>query len=168
MSEAEQIAKDDEANNLIVRDKEGNPLPDPKAVMMRERESYERVVEGLKIAADAAKHCAKKEPSRAQMWLAMASRLDQVRRVAVDMAGISDTYEKQTGDVIGQGMEWLDARKRFSEGLKQAAGGARQIAVVHRSEIQWLQIAHQVEQLSQSVSRKPILSPDDAGKKLIH
>lgn len=155
---------DDEAqNNLVARDARGDPLPDPKAVAMRERESYERVVEGLAKAADRAKHCARREPARQVMWMGLAQRLDQVRRIAVQLAGIDDTVTlKESGEVHGDGMEWIEARKDFAEALRQAAGGCQQLAVVHRSEPLWLRLARQIDDLARSVRRKPLLHPGSA------
>lgn len=151
---------DDAQNNLVVRDTNGDPLPDPKAVAMREREAYERVVEGLAIAADRAKHCARREPERLAMWMQMAANLDQVRRMAVQMAGITDTITlNPTGDVRGEGMGWGDARKQFADGLKQAAGGARQLAIVFRGDPMWLKLARQIEGLGDKAKRKPLLQP---------
>lgn len=151
---------DDAQNNLVIRGRDGDPLPDPKAVTMRERESYERVVEGLKIAADAAKHCARREPQRFAMWMGISTRLDNVRRAAVEKAGLSAVIvQRETGDVHGAAMDWTDARKRFRDGLKQAAGGCRQIAVVHRAEPLWLLVARQIEDLEQKTVRAPLLHP---------
>jgi hypothetical protein len=151
---------DDAQNNLIVRDANGDPLPDPNSVVMRERDSYERVVEGLAIAADRAKHCGRGEPMRMAMWNALAHKLDLVRKVALEMAGLPG---KQSGDVRGEAIDWLTAKRQFSEGLKQAAGGARQIAVVHRGDVMWLKIARQIDQLADSAKRSPILRPDARG-----
>jgi hypothetical protein len=150
---------DDAQNNLIVRDEHGDPLPDPKAVVMRERDSYERVVEGLAIAADRAKHCGRGEPRRFAMWNALADKLDKVRKVAVEMAGLSDKPVLQSGEVRGEAIDWLTAKRQFSDGLKQAAGGARQIAIVHRGDAMWLKIARQIDQLADSTKRSPILQP---------
>lgn len=157
---ADGTPDDDAQNNLVQRDKNGDPLPDPKAVAMRERESYERVVEGLAKAADRAKHCARREPNRLAMWMGIAQILDQVRRIAVQLAGIEHTIKlKETGDVRGDAMQWIDARKEFTEALKQAAGGCRQLAVVHRSEPMWLKLARQIEQLGDKAKRPPLLHP---------
>lgn len=164
----EEVKTDDEQNNLVVRDKNGDPLPDPKAVVMREKDSYERVIEGLHMAADAAKHCARQELVRFQMWTALAVKLDLVRKTACEMAGMSDKVEKESGEVIGPGMEWLEARKRFTEGLKQAAGGCRQIAVVHRGDVAWLDMTRKIETLAQSVSRRPYLYPEPMPSMVRH
>ena len=156
----EDGSPDDEAqNNLVQRDEQGNVVQDESAVQMLERDSYERVVEGLAIAADRAKHCARGEPSRFSMWMALADKLDKVRKAAVELAGLSEKPVQQSGDVRGEAIDWLTARKQFNEGLKQAAGGARQIAIVHRGDAFWLTIARQIDQLADSTKRSPILRP---------
>lgn len=166
MDEAPKI--DDEQNNLVVRDQNGDPLPDPKAVVMREKDSYERIRDGLHMAADGAKHCARQELVRFQMWMALAEKLDLLRKAACEMAGLSDRVERQSGEVIGEGMGWLEGRKRFTEGLKQASGGCRQIGVVHRGDIAWLDMARKIDVLSQSVSRKPYLYPEPMPSMVKH
>jgi hypothetical protein len=147
---------DDAQNNLVVRGKDGDPLADPKSVAMIEYESYERVVEGLKIAADAAKHLARREPNRKSMWIVMAGKLDQVRRIAVQHAGIGLVLkEKETGDVRGNGLELIDARMRFRNGLKQAEGGCRQLGVAHRGELIWAKMSYQLRDLADKVRAQP-------------
>ncbi len=147
---------DDAQNNLVVRGSDGDPLPDPKSVAMIEYESYERVIEGLKIAADAAKHLARREQHRRSMWIVMAGKLDQVRRIAVQHAGIGLVLkEKETGDVHGEGLNWSDARQRFRYGLKQAEGGCRQLGVVYRGELIWVRMASQLRDLHDKVREAP-------------
>lgn len=150
---------DDALNNLVVRGKDGDPLPDPKAVEMRERESYERVVEGLHMAADAAKHLARREPQRFAMWMQMSTNLETVRKIAIQHAGIEDTIPKALGDVRGDALDYGEARKRFRDGVKQAAGGCRQIALVHRGEVEWARMAHKLDRLERSTVRAPLLHP---------
>lgn len=150
---------DDAQNNLVQLGENGDPLPDPKSVEMRERQSYERVVEGLAIAADRAKHCARTETARFHMWMRLALNLDKLRRTAVELAGLSDKPVQESGEVRGAQISWLRAKREFSEGLKQAAGGARQIAIVHRGDVMWLTIARQIDQLADSAKRPPILQP---------
>ena len=65
-------------NNLVVRGQDGDPLP--TGTKMIEVESYERVIEGLKMAADACAHLAKHEPLKASVWSEIAQILDKMRR----------------------------------------------------------------------------------------
>lgn len=147
---------DDAQNNLVMRGSDGDPLADPKSVAMIEYESYERVVEGLKIAADAAKHLARREPNRKAMWMVMSTKLDQVRRIAVQHAGIGLVMkQKQTGDVHGEGLGLIDARMRFRSGLKQAEGGCRQLGVAHRGEMIWARMSYQLRDLHDKVRAQP-------------
>lgn len=142
-----------EANDLVVRGADGDPLPDPEATTMIERESYERVIEGVKSAADAAAHLALTEPENSGIWGGMARRLDTVRRIAVRTAGIEDNInQKETERVRKKPMAWKVARERFREGLKQAEGGMRQLGVCHRGDIAWLTMADVVADLQRKLA----------------
>lgn len=142
-----------EANDLVVRDSRGDPVLAPDATRMIERESYERVIEGLRISADAAQHLAAREPQAAGLWRATSGKLDQVRRIAVQKAGLGlvlreqETRRKDGGDV----MRYKDARARFREGLQQASGGARQLATCFRADIGWSTIGKLLEDIEQSM-----------------
>lgn len=146
-----QTAPSADDNNLIERDAQGNPIP--LGSRMIERESYERIIEGLKQASDAAEHLAGREPNARDMWKAVAAKLDQVRRIAVQHAGLGLVMkEKQTASkVSGDLMKWRDSRNRFRMGLIQAAGGMRQLATCFRGDINWSHLAVQVERMQQKV-----------------
>lgn len=137
-------------NNLIIRGRDGDPVA-TLGTLMTERESYERVVEGLRLAADAAAHLALREHRYGNLnarglWSGLSRRLDQVRKMAVQHAGIGLVIkQKETGEVRGEGLRFAMARKRFREGIKQAAGGMRQLAVCHRGEVTWSRMANDLE-----------------------
>lgn len=159
---------DDAQNNLVLRGRDGDPLPDPKSVAMIEYESYERVIEGLKIAADSAKHLARREPQRKAVWLSMSIKLDQVRRIAVQYAGLGLVLkEKETGEVHGEGLEWRDARTRFRYGLKQAEGGCRQLAVSHRGDIAFSKMANELHALHDKMRPVPTFQQPQADGGLL-
>lgn len=147
-------------NNLVVRDAHGNPIP--VGSRMIERESYERIIEGLKQASDAAEHLAGREETARDLWKTVSTKLDQVRRIAVQHAGLGlvmkehQTKSKVSGDL----MAWKDARGRFRMGLIQAAGGMRQLATCFRGDINWSHLALEVEQM-----RDKVLVPKRAQKK---
>lgn len=142
-----------ESNDLVVRGADGDPLPDPEATTMIERESYERVIEGIKSAADAAAHLALTEPENSGIWGGMARRLDTVRRIAVRTAGIEDNLnQKETARVRAKPMAWKVARERFREGLKQAEGGMRQLGVCHRGDIAWLKMADVIADMERKLA----------------
>lgn len=130
----------------IELDANGDPIR--QGSLMNERQSYERVVEGLKISSDAAAHLAKIEPESTKQWMAMAKKLDQARRIAVQHAGLGLAMrEKETSEVRGDPMHWKIARDRFREGLVQAAGGMRQLATCHRGDFIWSRMATDLEML---------------------
>jgi hypothetical protein len=151
-------------NNLVVRDKEGNPLA--LGTAMTERESYERVIEGLKLASDAAQHLSGHEPEAQLIWQGISRRLDACRRISVQHAGLGLVIkERPTADKIaGDLLRWKDARGRFREGLRQASGGMRQLATCFRNDVNWSRMAIQIEQMEQKMlqpglGRPPRRSP---------
>ena len=147
--EPKTYTADDPANpnNLVQRDPStGDPLPHPGGTRMIERESYERVVEGLKIASDAAMHMVRHEPEGP--WRALAGKLDQVRRMAVERAGLDLVMkQKETAIVTTSDMGWRQCRDRFREGLRQTSGGCRQLATCFRGDIYWSRMARETDAL---------------------
>lgn len=154
-----------EANDLVVRDKGGDPVS--LGTKMTERESYERVIEGLKMAADAAQHLAGEEPESSGLWRGLSSRLDQVRRICVQMAGIGLTIRENETAVKhgGQTMGYKPARTRFREGLQQAGGGMRQLATCFRGDLTWSKVAGQVEEMERNMAMLPQLGGRGPGRR---
>lgn len=133
-------------NNLVILGPDGDPLPHPRGVAMIEVESYERVIEGLKMAADACAHLAKQEPQHGQTWMDIGKLLDQQRLGAVRLAGLKTTLTQQeTQTVRGAPSGWRKTRDRFLDGLRQATGGMRQLATCFRGDLQWSFMAQQLE-----------------------
>lgn len=141
---------EDDPNKGIELDANGDPVR--QGSLMNEKQSYERVIEGLKIASDAAAHLAKAEGPNGQQWRGIAGKLDQCRRICVQKAGLGLTMrEKETGEVRGEAMRYRLGRERFREGLVQAAGGMRQLATCHRGDIYWSITASEIEKLETNV-----------------
>jgi hypothetical protein len=139
-----------EPEQKIELDANGDPIR--QGSLMNERQSYERVIEGLKMASDAAVHLVAHEPLNASLWRGLAAKLDQVRRACVQQAGIEDPIrQKKTEEIRHNPMAWRKARDRFRDGLVQTAGGMRQLATCHRCDFRWTALALQVEQLEQNV-----------------
>jgi hypothetical protein len=135
-----------EANDLVVRGADGDPIAHPGGTRMIERESYERVIEGLKISADACMHLAKEERQHGETWRAIGQTLDRVRLAAVSLAGIGFTMQqRETQMVTGAPLTWRKSRDRFLEGLRQATGGMRQLATCFRGDFQWSIMAQDLE-----------------------
>lgn len=101
---------------------------------MSDQDSMERFVEGLKIAADAAAHLAVLQ--RDLRWGFLAHTLDKVR---------NDGRETQLRK--SSSMSPVATFQRHIDGLKQAAGGARQLAVYHRMDTKWLTISKLIEEM---------------------
>lgn len=135
-----------EANDLIVLGADGDPLPHPGGTKMIEAESYERVIEGLKMAADACAHLAKQEPQHGRTWKDIGQLLDKQRLQAVRLAGLGLTMRQQeTQDATGNPYPWRKARDRFLDGLRQATGGMRQLATCFRGDVEWSFMAQVLE-----------------------
>ena len=146
---------EDDPNKGIQVDKHGDPLP--QGTRMIERESYERVIEGLKIAADACQHLVAQFPAEAHNWRVWSLNLDQCRRICIQHAGIEDTItSKETVEMRGEPMRYRQARDRLVEGLNQASGGCRQLATCFRMDYFWAKCATQLENMARKV-RQPKL-----------
>ena len=141
----------------IERGADGDPVR--QGSLMIERQSYERVIEGLNIASDAAMHMLKQDPENGRQWRFLAGNLDKVRRACVQQAGLGLTMrEKETAEVRGDPMRWKLARQRFREGLIQAAGGMRQLATCFRGDLWWSTCATEIEKLELNI-RTPKRTP---------
>ena len=118
---------------------------------MIEKESYERVIEGLKMAADAAVHLAKHESLYGSVWTDIAAMLDKMRRQACMLAGIAFIgNERETQAARGNPYDWRKARDRFLDGIRQATGGMRQLATCFRGDVMWSFYAQQLERREKS------------------
>jgi hypothetical protein len=143
---------DDDAGPGIQVDASGDPIR--QGTLMIERQSYERVIEGLKIAADACMHIAKREatPEGVDNRRRLALTLDQCRRICIQHAGIDDVIRSSpTQEVRGEPLAFREARDRLIEGLTQASGGARQLATCFRIDLVWSRVAYQLETLVKNI-----------------
>jgi len=140
----------------IQTDRHGDPLPVGTAMI--ERESYERIIEGLKKAADRAAHLAIREAERSitaedaakarSSWANIALRLDLVRKIAIKKAGLEDPISaRQTAAVRANPLPWRQARDEFRESLRQASGGCRQLATCFRGDLTWSNVATELERM---------------------
>lgn len=139
--------------------------------LMVERQSYERVVDGLTIMAEATAHMAQRavvmagtipklrEPAlrRREKLLGIAVRLDVMRMRAVQKAGITDKLkQRETNLTPNPPMSWKDSRQRFREGARQAEGGLSQLGTCHRGELLWVQMAQGVKVLADAVTKPDV------------
>lgn len=108
-------------------------------IAMAEVESLERVIEGLKSAADGARHLGMYR--NRDDWSGIADRVDRMRSVAVQLSGNGNINAAATSLVsIRNPMPIGEALKRYVYGLRQAAGGAKQMATYHRMSMEWLEV----------------------------
>jgi hypothetical protein len=148
MSEDEAILEPREpAEGLVVRGADGDPLP--QGTRMIEKESYERIIEGLKMAADAASRLARLEREHVEYWQGWRRRLDAIRKIAIQVAGLGDVIKFNETPISygGDPGAWKPARAMFREGIKQAAGGARQLATCFRGDLVWSRMAASLESI---------------------
>jgi hypothetical protein len=147
--------------NAIVLGSDGDPMPHPTGTRMIEKESYERVVEGLKMSAEACMHLAKQEPEHGATWKGIGQLLDKIRLQACQLAGLDLAMKQlETQGARGNPYAWRRARQRFLDGLKQATGGMRQLAVCFRGDLRWSMMAQELERREKSfrdllLGRKP-------------
>lgn len=135
---------------LIETDANGDPIL--QGTRMLEKESYERVIEGLKMISDACSHLIRHEPLRVEYWRGHMTRFDQARRICVQYAGLGLTMrEKETQDLRGEPLPWRQCRQRFLDGIEQAAGGCRQLATCHRGDLWWSQMASTLDDMSRKL-----------------
>lgn len=132
--------------NAISLGADGDPLAHPTGTRMIEKESYERVIEGLKMSADACMHLAKQEPRDGDKWKSIGQLMDTLRLEAAKLAGLDIAMRQlETQGARGNPYAWKHARKRFLDGLKQATGGMRQLATCFRGDFRWSMMAQQLE-----------------------
>lgn len=148
----EDLTLDTDRPDLLERGADGDPLP--QGTRMIEKESLERVIEGLKIAADAASRLERMESEHSYYWLKLRLRIDGSRKIACGLAGFGSAPFKETapswgGEVGG----WRKARMDFRDGIKQAAGGARQMATCHRGDLAWSKMAGALEGMQSKLNK---------------
>jgi hypothetical protein len=120
---------------------------------MVEFESYECIIEGLKLAADGARHVARRR--NPDLWNKAAQFFDSVRRTVIKDAGFDrpqDSNEsiEQWG---GEGMSFTAAHSRMMDGLKMAVVGAEQVANCQRLDMKWLRYAAQLRAMKDKASK---------------
>jgi len=150
----------DDAGPGILLDANGDPVR--QGSLMVERQSYERVIDGLKIAAGAYMHLAARGATRADVdnCRGLALRLDQCRRICMQHAGIEDPGRASpSAEVRGEALSYKEARGRLLDGLTQAAGGARQLATCFRGDLLWSRVASDLERLERSIRTPRRRSP---------
>ena len=120
---------------------------DKRGTLMKERESWERVIDGLKLASDGARNMARF--ARPDVWNRFAMYLDQIRRAMAQEAGFNRAQDTiDSAAVVGDSsLSWAAASARVFVGLKDAAAGARQISLGQRMDIRWTNYANQIDKL---------------------
>jgi hypothetical protein len=121
---------------------------------MTEIESYERLIEGLKMAADAAHHLAAHR--HRERWEAASDIFDNVRQIVVAMAAKEGKYNDGVINPRAKlylPMGFSEAFERLQDGLRQSCGAVRQLAVYHRADLRWLQVERYLLDLRAKASK---------------
>jgi len=131
--------------------------------LMSELQSYERIIEGLRMASDAAKHIAViKEDQR---WTRIAHALCVVQKAIADRARMNRPQDSEINlDLPAETMPVTAAFIRHIDGLAQAIGGLRQMATYHRMQEFWLKWVKQLEDMRSKAAglmqaRGPLVVP---------
>ena len=124
---------------------------DHRGSIMREFESYERIVEGLKLASDGARNMVQfaRDQDKKDAWNKSASFFDQIRRAIVQDSGYNRLVDTQDSKQVfgGEGMTWSTANSRILTGLKDAEAGASQIALGQRLDLRWTRYSNLLRSL---------------------
>jgi hypothetical protein len=127
---------------------------DKRGTLMVERESYERVIEGLKMASDGAHHLTQSRQDT--KWRTLAQVFDKIRAAVAKLGGMG-TEGTDTKAVAeqwnAQHMGVHAAYDRVYRGLDMACKGARQIATCHRGDLRWSKYAQMIEGLRDQCGR---------------
>lgn len=119
-----------------------------RGTVMRELESWERVIDGLKMAADGARHMARYVfPDK---WNTLASYLDSIKKAVIRDGGFDRPADATVSvqQFGGDGMPMVMACSRVFNGLKMAAAGADQIANCQRLDMRWVLYASKFRTLA--------------------
>lgn len=147
---------DDDEPGKVQLDRHGDPLR--QGSLMVERQSYEQMIAGLRIAAEAFMHLAAYETTEEGVnnRRGLALRIDQCRRICIQHAGIEDPVRSSpTAEVRGRPLPWKDAYKRVLDGLMRATNAAFQLASCQRGDLWWTRVAMNLQDFESSV-RQPV------------
>ena len=144
----DEIADDSEFEIIEPIEKERS-----RGSVMRELESWERIIEGLKMASEGAREMARWAfPDK---WNQFAMYLDSVRKAVIRDGGFDRPADAKESEQKfgGDRMPMVQACSRVFNGLKMAAAGADQIANCQRLDIRWVTYALRFRELA-DIQRK--------------
>lgn len=120
---------------------------DHRGTPMTEIESWERVIEGMKLASDGCRQMARR--GNASDWNKMAEMMDAVRRAVIRDGGFDRPADAKPSEMVtgGPGISPSEAVSRIAKGLKMASAGARQISLGQRMDIRWTGYANAFDRL---------------------
>lgn len=117
-----------------------------RGTRMLDIDSYQRIIESLKMAADAAYHLTERDPD----WRKIAKVFDKLRSELAKLGGMAtevqdsaETMAKLSGETMGT----HQAYDRVYTGLRGSAAAARQMATGHRGDLRWSAYATRLETL---------------------
>lgn len=120
---------------------------DHRGTVMVEKESWERVIEGLKLASDGCRNMARF--ANPESWNKFADFTDQVRRAMIQLAGFDRPQDGTPSLQLfgGEGISRTEALSRIRTGFDGAASGSRQIAQAQRMDLRWQIRANHIDKL---------------------
>ena len=124
---------------------------DRRGSVMNEIQSYERVVEGGKMAADGCRNLSAWFPG--EDWGNLAIVIDKIRLGCVKLAGLNRSADETILEKHGRAMSRNDSYSRVYNGLQMMAAGCFQIATGHRGDVRWSKIAFMVYNLRDSAGK---------------
>lgn len=119
---------------------------DQRGTRMLDVDSYQRIIESLKMAADAAYHLTERDPD----WRKIAKVFDKLRSELATLGGMSTVAQDSVETIAklsGQTMGVHVAYDRVYQGLRGSAAAARQMATGHRGDLRWSAYATRLETL---------------------
>lgn len=152
----------DRDGNVIMRDaadaggveRDANGDPVRQGSLMIEKQAYEQLIAGLRIASEAWMHLAKWEetPEGVANRRALARQMDLFRRACMQKAGIEDLVKASpTREVRGRPLQWRTARDRLLKGIRRAKGACEQLATCFRMDLFWASCARELERMERNI-----------------
>ena len=127
-------------------------LDQARGIRMLEVDSYDRVIDGLKQAAEGARNAACHRHGDA--WNRVADTFYKLRIMMSRLGAMNRPSDTVLSKVIfgAPKMQLVASYMRIHEGLKGAAAGARQLASCHRGDLRWTLCARQMDELQKKCS----------------
>ena len=117
------------------------------STQLTEGESYERVVDGLRLSADGAKHLAYLLTDA--NWARVGWGLECIRKAIADRSHMGREADHIVSPEIPRQSDFTITKAflRHMDGLRAAIGGLRQMGVYHRKQEHWIHWAGKLQDM---------------------